>query len=177
MGDEEKRAIAMATLLGLGIGAAYILKDELKDKEEDKIEEKKEEIVEEPPQQIMRDVEKEEEEKVNVDVIPGKEVHALTWDYFRRWLGGIVPSMDMVYIYPLLPEDFKNQWRRGIYNYGVNTSPDKTFVYYDSYYLSQRGYRDLERVFKKYAYNHGSFESLFEEYRKVIKEILTGAKV
>ena len=173
MSDEEKRAIAMATLFGLGIGAAYLLKDDLKDELKEPQREEKEEIPQAPPEnpkQIISDVEK--EERTNVDVIPGEEVHGLTWDYFRRWLGNYVPRMDMLYIYPLLSEDFKNKWRIGIYNYGVSTAPDRFFVYYDSYYLGQNGYPMLDLEFKKYVSKHGSFESLFREYQKTIKMMM-----
>ncbi len=184
MGDEEKRAIAMATLLGLGIGAAYFLKDELGISLGDIVNESKnnvesEKIMRERTGENMPDlttdtqmniVENEKEEKR--DTLPGEEVHGLTWDYFRRWLGNRVPVMDMMYIYPLLPEDFKNMWRRGLYNHGVETRPDKLFAYYDGFYISQRGYKNLGRQFNLYAYRRGSFESFFEEYRKVIREIL-----
>ncbi len=184
MGDEEKRAIAMATLLGLGIGAVYLLKDELGIYPGDIVDESKNMVKSEKnmtggTEENMPDlaattqnnlVESKKAEKS--DSLPGKEVHGLTWDYFRRWLGNSVPVMDMMYIYPLLPEDFKNMWRRGLYNHGVETRPDKLFAYYDGFYLSQRGYKNLGRQFNLYAYRRGSFESFFEEYRKVIREIL-----
>ncbi len=170
MGDEEeKRAIAFATLLGLGLGAFYILKDDLREiwespPEIPEFEEGKEEIKNE----------KKGEEEVKGEKIKAKrretvtEMHNVQWRDLQDLLGSSYPGNDLLKIYHTMTSEQRDMWRRGIYMYGPESQLDRHFVYYDSYYLSRYGNRDLYAAFYWYVRGRVSFDHLLREYIRVI---------
>ncbi|GEM_PF-4915262 len=179
MEDEQKRSVAIASLLLLGAGAAYIIKDDIleimKNENQPSSENERKSVVKKETSKKIRSGKKKDsgEEKREKERV----YHGITWDYFRKWLKRAYPGNNMRKIYPLLPEDFKMRWRKGIYRYGANTEAERAFVYYDSYFLGAHGFPDLYSKVFKYAARSIDFQDLLTEYREVLGIILKGAKV
>jgi len=158
---DEKDAIAIGAIIAMGIGAAYVLKKELMPNDKTKIKTKneKEDV----------DIDKNSTES---DSVYGITLHGVTWQYLSSLFKGHVPKMDMVYIYPILTAEFKTKWRRGIYNYGASTIPDRLFVVHDSYYLIQGGFPELGNALTRYTNHKIGFEELLREYKKAIRGLI-----
>ncbi len=171
MGDEEeKRAIAFATLLGLGLGAYYLLKDDLKDVWEPPEKIEKRDVVEEKREEagksnVLKDKEQKMGERGDVE-----EIHDVQWGDLQNLLGQSYPGNDLLKIYMLMSPSQRDMWRRGIYRYGARSKLDKHFVYYDSYYLGRYGNRDLYYAYYWYSRGRIGFDSLLQRYLEVISK-------
>ncbi len=159
MGDDRRALVAFLTLLGLGVGAYMLLRNERpaiapETSSKSGIAEKKE-------------VKTGKEEKFS-------KSRGIEWEDLKRIMGSAYPGEDMEKIYSLLLTSQKNEWRRRIFENGVNSYPDRLFVYYDSYYLGQSGNEELMRAFNRYVYDQISFDELLQVYRENIGIALPG---
>ena len=155
---DEKGAVALGAMLAMGVGIAYLLKKELIESEGSI--DKNEKNVQEVSQGMQ------------TDKLSGIALHSVGWQYLRDMFKNKVPKMDMLYIYPLLTTEFKTRWRRGIYNFGASTVPDRLFVVHDSYSLTQGGFPELGNALSKYTNHKIGFEELLHEYKKAVRRIM-----
>ena len=156
---DKKEAVALGAMLSMGVGIAYLLKEELI--ESDRVTKKNEK--ENSKSEIKHNPQN--------DGLSGIALHNVSWQYLREMYNNKVPKMDMLYIYPLLTVEFKTRWRRGIYNFGASTVPDRLFVVHDSYSLTQDGFPELGNALSKYTNHNIGFEELLQEYKKAIRKI------
>ncbi len=164
---DEKKKVATLSLLALGAGAAYVLKEDM------------EELGGEELKELVKNKLSENEERrkeknpVHRKKFPGKELFGVTYGELRDMLGQNYPGDDMSQIYLYLDEETRMWWRRGIYNNGMKTSEDRLFAYYDAYYLSLAGWKELQNVFREYTQGSADFQKIAAAYMSVIKKLLS----
>ncbi len=151
MEDDRRALVAFLTLLGLGAGAYLLLREELP------------RIPADAPGKSLEPENGEENALIGEAT---RNTKGIEWEDLKGIMGSAYPGEDMEKIYPLLLTSQKNEWRRRIFQNGVNSYPDRLFVYYDSYHLGKSGRKELMRAFNMYVYDQISFEELLRVYRE-----------
>ncbi len=147
MDDGKKKTIALLILTSLGVGAYYLLREDLKDIVKSTVKNKP----------IVKEEKKPQTQNL---------WEAMTWDKLRAILGPKLRNENLLEAYYLLGENEKMSWRRAVYKRAV-TSLDRAFVYLDARIISQV-YPTQERLreaVRLYSKNQISFEELYSIYR------------
>ncbi|NPA75177.1 MAG: hypothetical protein GXO25_03740 [Euryarchaeota archaeon] len=181
--DEEKRRVAVISLVALGAAAAYLLKDEIPIM--DGVSKTPEPRVEKPaaePEKKSSEIEKiltqaakpqEKKEEKTQKKFSGPELVNVSWATLRSILGSRYPGDNMAKIYTMLDEKTRMAWRRGLYNNGVKSQVDKLFVYYDSYYLALAGWKEIRDAFNRYRWHKIPFDVFLMAYFSVCEKLLS----
>lgn len=148
--DKHKREIALLVLGSLGLGAYYLLKDDLKELKVVKSSKNLPVVIEE----------KKETPWSNMD-----------WDKLESLLGSKCIRGNLLGTYYNMNEDEKMSWRRAVYK-SANTSLDRAFVYLDSRILSQvYPLNELKDAVGKYSKNKISFQELYALYKNALQNL------
>ena len=149
MDDPKKRGIALLVLSSLGLGAYYLLKEDLKE---------------------LKTVQK-SDSPVVIEEKKEDPWSAMTWDKLELLLGSRCIRRNLPGTYYKMSEDEKMSWRRAVYK-SAETSLDRAFVYLDSQIISQvYSLRELRDAVSKYSKNQISFEELYALYKNALQNV------
>ncbi len=149
MDDPKKRGIALLVLSSLGLGAYYLLKEDLKE---------------------LKTVQK-SDSPVVIEEKKEDPWSAMTWNKLELLLGSRCIRRNLPGTYYKMSEDEKMSWRRAVYK-SAETSLDRAFVYLDSQIISQvYSLRELRDAVSKYSKNRISFEELYALYKNALQNV------